>query len=117
MWPFDSSPTEKQQKRLVSFEERISDLERRMKAIELEWELAYEKLHTYLGRIAKRAEKLHNEAESAQRLAPLDEEETSVEELSAQNGGISPTWARLTAKQKHIQQQILSRRARMSGGG
>lgn len=115
MWPFDSSPTEKTQKRLVSFEERISDLERRMKAIELEWELAYEKLHTYLGRIAKRAEKLHNEAESAQRLAPLDEEETLVEEELPGNGAISPTYGRLTARQRQAQAHILARRAHKGG--
>jgi hypothetical protein len=39
-------------------DDRLATLERRMKEIELEWELAYDKLRTLAARYSKRAERI-----------------------------------------------------------
>ena len=89
------------QRRLNKFQESLDELERRVKAVEMEWDLAYDKLHVMLGRISKRAEKLHNEAEDNGKLAPLPADQTRVPTIGSA----------LTPRQKELQQQILRRRA------
>lgn len=104
MWRlFQAKLTEKEQARLDAFEETLKTLERRVKGVELDWELAYDKLHVLMGRIAKRAEKLHKEAESEGRLAPLGDDETTVPPVPDRFG-------QLTARQRQIQASILRRR-------
>jgi hypothetical protein len=94
---------------LKRFEESLDSLERRVKAVEMEWELAYDKLHSMMGRIARRAEKLHNEAEDAGRLAPLSADETTVPGLPIAISHLSP-------RQRAIQSQILARRGQRVNG-
>lgn len=109
MWSlFHKKLTALEQERLDSFEDTLKSLERRVKSVEMDWELAYDKLHQLMGRIAKRAEKLHNEAESAGKLAPLPEEESLVEPLPER-------FSYLTARQRQIQQNIMNRRRAPNG--
>lgn len=104
MWSlFHKKPTASEQKRLDEFEDLLKTLERRVKSVELDWELAYDKLHVMMGRIAKRAEKLHNEAESNGKLAPLADEESLVEPIPER-------FQYLTARQRQIQTSIMQRR-------
>jgi hypothetical protein len=101
--------TKKAQERLTDLEERVKELERHKKSLEMEWELAYDKLHKMLGRLSKRTEMMHENAETEGRLHPnaADSENAII--------ATTPTWSKLSPRQKQIQMQVLQRR-RMNGG-
>jgi hypothetical protein len=62
-----------------------------------------------MGRIARRSAKMHDQAEGEGKLFP--------EELSEQeNAPLTPTWAKLTPRQKQLQLDILSKRRSPNGG-
>jgi len=94
---------EKRERRLRELQERCEKLERDMHALKLDWENTYDKVRQMMGRIAKRAEMLHDEAEKNGRLYP------SEPSADAPN---SPAEA-LTPRQRALQHQILTRRQRM----
>ncbi len=93
------------EKRHRDLQERLEKLERDFKALQLEWENSYDKLRSMMGRIAKRAEKLHDEAEADGRLAPRSEAQRAV------GDGRTSTHTLLNEHQRDVQQQILRRRA------
>jgi predicted nuclease with TOPRIM domain len=90
---------EKAQARLDELQERLEKLERDMRALQLEWESTYDKVRQMMGRIAKRAEMLHEAAEDQGKLYPTNGE---VEE--AQNA------VGLTPAQQRAQSQVMARR-------
>jgi hypothetical protein len=94
MWPF-SAPT-----RDSKLLERLETLERDMRNLRLDWETTYEKIRTLMARLAKRAESLDNRAER----------ETTGEEQISPEAAISPTFSKLTPRQKQVQLQIMQRR-------
>ena len=110
MWGLISRVREekKRQKALDALEEEMEALSRRVKGLELEWELTYEKIHQMLGRVSKRAqiaskaEEMHDEAEAQHALAPGED--------------AIPVWQHLTPRQKMIQSQVLGRRRPTNGG-
>jgi len=99
MWPFSSPPS------VSKLLERVETLERDMRNLRLDWETTYEKIRTLMARLAKRAEKLDTAAEAGQ---------PGEGELPTETGSLSPTFSRLTPRQKQIQIQIMQRR---SNGG
>jgi hypothetical protein len=102
---------DKSSKRVKELEERCERLERDMRGLKLDWENAYDKLRILMGRVAKRAEKMHEEAEDAGLLHPSSEAGPESAQIP-----LSPTWSRLTARQKTVQLQVLQRRAGLNGG-
>lgn len=106
MWKafFNRKSTPKVDERLEAFEETLKTLERRVKSVELDWELAYDKLHVLMGRISKRAEKMHKEAENEGRLYPSDTEDLAPESSLTRFSTLSP-------RQVNIQREIMRRRA------
>lgn len=112
MWkPFARVPEEeKLSRRIKELEETIDKLERRIKALELDWENAYDRLHSLMGRVSKRAqiaakaEEMHEYAESQHSLTPLSPDETAM-------------MSRMSPRHRTIQAQIMARRrAAMNGG-
>ena len=97
---------ERFERKLAGFEERLEKLERDMRALELDWESTYDKVRHTLQRVAKRAEALHDEAETKGELHPLD----PGERATLERGGHL-----LTPRQMALQRQIMSRRK--SNGG
>jgi DNA anti-recombination protein RmuC len=81
-------------------DERLSKLERAQKAVEMEWDQAWEKLKRMMGRISKRSELAERESDSTP--APTMRDDA--------NGTQAPT-GRLSDRQREIQQHILRRRA------
>jgi len=102
---FDAFATRKALKRLEELEDRCERLERDVKSVRLEWENSYDKLRILMGRVAKRAEMMHEKAESEGKLYP-EAEDTPQDTTIVP----SPVWARLTPAQKRVQMQILARR-------
>jgi DNA anti-recombination protein RmuC len=102
---FNTFSTKKAHSRISELEERLEKLEKKYKDLSLEWENAYDKLKTMMGRVAKRAEAMHDAAEDNGQLHP--------EELP--NEPAIPNWARLTPRQKQIQYEIWKRRAGTGG--
>lgn len=102
---------EKLLQRLSGLEQSIDKLERQIKALQLDWENAYDRLHSLMGRVSKRAqiaskaEEMHDLAESQHLLAPLSPPE---EEIAR---------ALLTPRQKQLQASILMRRRQHNGRG
>lgn len=86
--------------RLLTLEEKVSELERKNRDLELEWDATYEKLRSVLGRLAKRAKLDSADAEGAAAQSP---EPTTI------NSGLSPNQAR-------FQEQILRRRGVLNRG-
>jgi predicted nuclease with TOPRIM domain len=90
---------EKAQARLDELQERLEKLERDMRALQLEWESTYDKVRQMMGRIAKRAEMLHEAAEDQGKLYPTN---GTAEELPETPG--------LTPAQARAQAQVMARR-------
>lgn len=88
-------------KRLSDLEERLERAERTLRGLALDQDDLFDRWKTMNGRIAKRYAADHN----AEASASTEAEEAATTSLSA-----SPTWAKLTARQKQIQMQILHRR-------
>jgi len=99
---FDRSSGKKALKQVSELEERVQKLEREMHSLQLDWENAYDKLRQMMGRISKRAEQLHDAAESAGNLYPSDE--------SPSDGLPEGVPRTLTARQTAVQRAILARR-------
>jgi hypothetical protein len=97
MWWFGASG------RVRALEERFDGLERRFKAMELEWVDTYDKLRKALGRVVKSRAIMEQHERDEEAAAP-----TPMLVSSDTGRGL------LTERQKQIQQQILRRRA---GGG
>jgi chromosome segregation ATPase len=102
---FNTLSTKKAHTRISELEERLERLEKKYKDLSLEWENAYDKLKTMMGRVAKRAEAMHDAAEDNGQLHP--------EELPADPA--IPGWSALTPRQKQAQLQIMRRRAGLGG--
>jgi hypothetical protein len=98
---FRQKLTKESTAQIEELEERVRKLEMRYKELALDWENAYDRLKCMMGRIAKRAEKLHDDAEDAGRMYPEP----------APGPADGSMHGPLTARQKSIQQQILRRRA------
>ncbi len=99
MWPF-STPAS-----VSKLQERLETVERDMRNLRLDWEATYEKIRTLMARLAKRAEKLDTASPG---LATGESEEIVP-------AALSPTYSRLTPRQKQIQIQIMQRR-KANGG-
>ncbi len=95
MWPFS------QDAGISKLIERVETLERDMRNLRLDWETTYEKIRTLMARLAKRADSLNTAHEAGQ-----PGEGTEV----LPTAELSPTFSRLTPRQKQIQQQIMVRR-------
>lgn len=100
MWPFSKDSSVSQ----LSAE--VETLKRDMRNLRLDWETTYEKIRTLMARLAKRADKLDTPASPGTE----GEGETAIE------SPLSPTFSRLTPRQKQIQLQIMQRRAGLNGG-
>ena len=94
--------------RLNDLEEKVSKLQLQVRALELEWENTYDKMRSMMARQAKRAERMHDEAEEVGALAP------GGRELSAQERVIL---SHLPPAQREMQAGILRRRRQQNGGG
>jgi len=89
-----------------SLSQRVTDLERTSKQLDLEWSNTYDKFRSILGRIAKRHDRL-KETEGAQ------------DDAGFQEGGLNPAGGAnepssslpLTPRQISAQQRILAQRA------
>lgn len=58
MWPFKSQPGPN-----LQLEERMEKLERKVRDIQVDWELTYEKFQKLAARLAKRAERAEEAAQ------------------------------------------------------
>ena len=96
-----------QARRISELEEELSKVKRRVDEVELDWANYLDKFKRIVNRIAKRAEIVENH------------ERQEADELTGDQpaplSGASPTWARLTPRQRQVQMSILQRRA--NGGG
>jgi len=88
-------------KRVDELEEKFLRLSRDFHSLQMEWENAYDKLRTMMGRVSKRAEVLQKEMDGGK--PPLSPEEEALVEGTNHPG--------MSARQKSIQQAILRRRA------
>ena len=94
MWPFKAQAVD------TKLSERVERLERDFRELKLDWEMMYDKCRKLMQRIAKRAEVVEN-AEHANNGG-------SAEEVPPDT--LSPTWSKLSPRQKQIQMQVLARR-------
>jgi uncharacterized protein YaaN involved in tellurite resistance len=99
---FGPNITEKTQATLLEIVERQQKLERDIKSLQLEWENSYEKLRSLMGRVARRAQVMHDEAESEGKLASQPE--------NGPESAAMPLLSHLTARQRMLQSQIMARR-------
>ena len=106
---FDKFRTGSNQQKLLEVWERVEILEREQKNLRMEWNNAYDKLNHMMARIARRAEKMHELAESEGLLAPSDDH-------AAMTAAEALTLNRLGPHQRKIQEQILLRRRALNGG-
>jgi hypothetical protein len=97
VWPFRAKATNS------DLLERLSDLERRFKQLEGEWDDHYDKQRRMLGRIVKSHAKLEEKDAAA-----VDSEIPSGLDGAVPEGN---GHGFLTPRQKQLQQQILRRRA------
>jgi hypothetical protein len=102
VWPFQTTPAKKE---VFRGEERMAQLESKLRALELDWEEVYEKIRRTMQRISKRAEFI--EKAEARSEAPPEPMQNGAD------GAMSPATGRLSDRQRAIQTQILKRR----GGG
>jgi len=93
--------------RLTDLEEKVQKLQLQVRALELEWENTYDKMRSMMARQAKRAERMHDEAEQAGVLAPIGDA------LSPQERVIL---SHLPPAQRQVQEGILRRRRQTNGG-
>jgi len=93
--------------RLSELEEKVIKLQLQVRALELEWENTYDKMRSMMARQAKRAERMHDEAEQAGVLAPI------ADALSPQERVIL---SHLPPAQRQVQEGILRRRRQNNGG-
>jgi phage shock protein A len=93
MWPFNTKSTGKQQADIV---ERLETVERAMRALQLDWDDAYDKMRTLTARFTKRAQQIEKSAQQE-------------EPESGTPGGSETGFSRLDP----VSQRILDRRARM----
>jgi len=91
----------KARRAVEELEERFTKLEREFRSLQMEWENAYDKMRTMMGRVSKRAEILQKEMDGGK--PPLSPEEEVLAE-----GSNHQTFS---ARQKLLQQAILRRRA------
>jgi len=93
--------------KLENLDDRVEKLERELRALALEWENTYDKMRSMMGRMAKRAERMHDEAEQHGELTPA-------------NFGLSPQerviLSHLPPAQRAVQEGILRRRRQTNGG-
>jgi len=94
--------------RLTDLEEKVQKLQLQVRALELEWENTYDKMRSMMARQAKRAERMHDEAEQSGVLAPIGDA------LSPQERVIL---SHLPPAQRTVQEGILRRRRQTNGGG
>jgi hypothetical protein len=99
------SAQERFEKRLRELEEKAEKLERDIRSIALDWENTYDKMRHMMGRIAKRAEMMHQEAEERGDLHPSEMGISPQEQLIL---------SRLPPAQRKYQEDILRRR-RLNG--
>ncbi len=89
-------------RRLGKLEEDLSGLDRRLKALELDWNDVYAKLRRIMSRISKTSAIIDAKERA---------EEEGIEAPSTSPDGSSPHGPFLSSRQRFIQQQILRRRA------
>ena len=94
----------KTRRAIAALDDRIETLERQLKAVKLDWESTYDKLHRLAQRIAKRAER-------AEALEPSEDGQDSS--APPADSGAPQLGAGLSQRQREIQQQILRHRAGM----
>ena len=96
------------QSRLSKLEEEVSSLKRQMKDAVLDYDALYDKCRHLMGRIAKRAEFRENQEALG----------TPGPEGTAQTSSLlTPTFSRLTPRQKQLQMQIIEKRRNAGNGG
>jgi len=109
-WFRTGFPQETDKEKYLKLWERVETVEREMKNVRLDWENAYDRLHTMMARTAKRAAKMHDQAEDEGLLAPGGEKIV----YSPQDQIILN---RLGPAQRRIQEQLLAKRRAANGGG
>lgn len=100
MWPF------KAQVGISELREDLSTVQRQLKALKLDMDDLWDRFSRLSGKLAKRAAREDTPAEGAQLGEGAD-----VDSASA----LSPTFSRLTPRQKQIQIQIMQRRVGNGG--
>lgn len=92
----------KLQRRVSELEDRLSAAERQLKGLTLDSDDLFDRMKRLHGRVAKRDEREQTN---------LQEMPTEGAAESSQTLALSPTWSKLTARQRQVQMQILHRRA------
>jgi hypothetical protein len=100
VWPFKAQPG------ISELRESVSTLERQLKGLKLDLDDLWDRFNRLSGRLAKRAEREQTAATDS----PSGEEPDVLA-----NGSSSPTFSRLTPRQKQIQIQIMQRRVGNGG--
>jgi hypothetical protein len=96
------------QSRLSKLEEEVSSLKRQMKEQVLDYEALYDKVRHLMGRIAKRVE-FRDNREAYGTEGPVETAQTS--------SLLTPTFSRLTPRQRQLQMQIIQKRQNSGNGG
>jgi len=100
MWPFKAQPG------VSELRESVSTLERQLKGLKLDLDDLWDRFNRLSGRLAKRAER--------EQTAATEEPAGGSEQVSGELA-LSPTFSRLTPRQKQIQLQIYQRRTANGG--
>ena len=100
MWPF------KAQVGISELREDLSTVQRQLKALKLDMDDLWDRFNRLSGRLAKRAER--------EQTAATEEPAGGSEAVSGELP-LSPTFSRLTPRQKQIQIQIMQRRVGNGG--
>ncbi len=94
----------KTRRAIAELTDRVETVERQLKALRLDWESTYDKMHRIAQRVAKRAERAEADVDpGAVDGAAVD---SPTANTLTMGGGLSP-------RQREIQQQILRQRAGM----
>lgn len=100
VWPFKAQPD------ISRVEEDLSTVQRQLKALKLDMDDLWDRFSRLSGKLAKRA---------AREDTPATDSSPGEEPDVLANGSSSPTFSRLTPRQKAIQIQIMHRR--LGNGG
>lgn len=100
MWPFKAQPG------ISEVREDLSTVQRQLKALKLDMDDLWDRFSRLSGKLAKRAAREDTTTEAGQ---------PGESELPSEAGALSPTFSRLTPRQKQIQIQIMQRRVGNGG--
>lgn len=93
----------KARRAISDLQEELAKVQRNFKELELDWASAYDKLRSMMQRVAKRAEVVESAARDASQQGVEAEAEATVSTST-------PHASTLTARQIHLQREILRRR-------